>query len=81
MADAIGNKAAKDYHLDIPATNQGFFAKGLGNTETLYGCGHRIFYLFLVKCPRFMQYFGKEQMTPMLLRDPGNIQNTQEETL
>lgn len=56
-------------------------AKGMGNTETLYGCGHRIFYLFLVKCPRFRQYFGKEQMTPMLLRDPGNTQNTQEETL
>ena len=30
MADAIGNKAAKDYHLDVPAPEQGFFAKGLG---------------------------------------------------
>jgi len=33
MADAVGNKAAKDYHLDIPAPEQGFFAKGLGHTD------------------------------------------------
>ena len=44
MADAIGNKAAKDYHLDIPATNQGFFAKGLGNTD--WGFKNRIARMF-----------------------------------
>ena len=25
MADNIGNKASKDYHLDIPASTEGFF--------------------------------------------------------
>ena len=44
MADAIGNKAAKDYHLDIPAVNQGFFAKGLGNTD--WGFKNRIARMF-----------------------------------
>ena len=44
MADAIGNKAAKDYHLDIPAANQGFFAKGLGNTD--WGFKNRIARMF-----------------------------------
>ena len=24
MADNIGNKASKDYHLDIPASTEGF---------------------------------------------------------
>ena len=33
MADAIGNKAAHDYHLDVPAPEQGFFAKGLGHGD------------------------------------------------
>ena len=44
MADAIGNKAAKDYHLDIPAADQGFFAKGLGNTD--WGFKNRIARMF-----------------------------------
>ena len=33
MADAVGNKAAHDYHLDTPPIDTGFFAKGLGNTD------------------------------------------------
>lgn len=28
MADNIGNKAAHDYHLDVPAAQDGFFVKG-----------------------------------------------------
>ena len=28
MADNIGNKAAHDYHLDIPQVQEGFFVKG-----------------------------------------------------
>lgn len=44
MADATGNKAAKDYHLDVPAENYGFFAKGLGNTD--WGMKNRLSRLF-----------------------------------
>ena len=44
-------------------------AKGMGNTETLYGCGHHIFYAFLVKCPRFIQFFQKPFMTTMFIRE------------
>ena len=47
MADNIGNKAAKDYHQDIPAPNQDFFAKGLGNTD--WGMKNRISRLFSPK--------------------------------
>ena len=47
MADNVGNKAAKDYHLDIPAPNQDFFAKGLGNTD--WGMKNRISRLFSPK--------------------------------
>ena len=36
MADNVGNKAAHDYHLDIPAPSQDFFAKGLGNSDWGY---------------------------------------------
>lgn len=45
-------------------------AKGMGNTETLYGCGYNVYYAFLVKCIRLQQFFNKPLMTPMLVRDP-----------
>ena len=44
MADAIGNKAAHDYHLDVPAPEQGFFAKGLGHGD--WGTKNRLSRLF-----------------------------------
>lgn len=44
-------------------------AKGMGNTETLAGCGKNIYYAFLVKCPRFVTYFGKPMMTPMFVAE------------
>ncbi len=45
------------------------FSKGQGNVETLLGCGYNIYYLFLIKCSRFIQIFGEEKLTPMLLRE------------
>ena len=44
MADAVGNKIAKDYHLDIPAADTGFFVKGLGNTD--WGMKNRLSRIF-----------------------------------
>lgn len=45
-------------------------AKGMANTETLYGSGYPIYYAFLVKCVRFVEAFGKPLMTPMLVKEP-----------
>ena len=45
-------------------------AKGMANTETLYGSGYPIYYAFLVKCARFVSQFGKPLMTPMLVKEP-----------
>ena len=46
-------------------------AKGQANVETLYDTdhGYNIYYAFLVKCKRFIDRFGKEKLTPMLVRD------------
>ncbi len=44
-------------------------AKGMGNTETMYGCGYNVYYAFLVKCARLSSYFDQPLMTPMLVRD------------
>ena len=44
-------------------------AKGMGNTESLYGCGYNVYYAFLVKCERFIQFFDKPKLTPMFVRD------------
>ena len=44
-------------------------AKGMANTETLYGSGYPIYYAFLVKCARFVRQFGQPLMTPMLVKE------------
>ena len=44
-------------------------AKGMGNTESMFGCGYRVYYAFLVKCERFMQFFNAPKMKPMFIRD------------
>ena len=44
MADAVGNKASKDYYLDVPVVDNGFFAKGLGNTD--WGMKNRLARMF-----------------------------------
>ena len=44
-------------------------SKGQGNAETLLGCGYNVYYAFLVKCIRFMERFGKEKLTPLLVKE------------
>lgn len=44
-------------------------SKGMGNVETMLGCGYNVYYAFLVKCSRFSQQFQKPLMTPMLIRE------------
>ena len=45
-------------------------AKGMGNTETMYGCGYNVYYAFLIKCQRFVKHFGHPMFPPLLVRDP-----------
>ena len=44
-------------------------AKGMGNTETMHGCGYNVYYAFLIKCPRFEEVFQKPRFTPMLVKE------------
>ena len=44
-------------------------AKGMGNTETMFGCGYNVYYAFLIKCPRFVKIFDKPMLTPMFIHD------------
>ena len=43
-------------------------AKGMANTETMWGCDYNVYYAFLVKCEKFAIHFGKPMFTPMLVR-------------
>ena len=43
-------------------------AKGMANTETMWGCPYNVYYAFLVKCQRFVTHFGKPMFTPLLVR-------------
>ena len=49
-------------------------AKGMGNVETMFGCGYNVYYAFLVKCPRFTKIFQKPMMTPMFIPDSYKIE-------
>jgi uncharacterized protein with ATP-grasp and redox domains len=42
-------------------------AKGMGNVESMYGCGYNVYYAFLIKCDRLMQVFQKDMLTPMFV--------------
>ena len=44
-------------------------AKGMANTETMFGCGYNVYYAFLIKCQRFVTIFGYPMFTPMLVRE------------
>lgn len=44
-------------------------AKGMGNAETMLGCGFNVYYAFLIKCPRFVELFHKPMFTPMFIHD------------
>ena len=44
-------------------------SKGMANCETMYGCGHNVYYAFLVKCQRFVDRFQKPMFTPMLVKE------------
>lgn len=50
-------------------TSDVVIAKGMANTETMYGCGHNVYYAFLIKCQRFVDRFGKPMLTPMLVKE------------
>ena len=44
-------------------------AKGMANTETMFGCGYNVYYAFLIKCHRFVTIFGQPMFTPMLVKE------------
>ena len=50
-------------------TSDVVIAKGMANTETMYGCGYNVYYAFLIKCQRFMDRFEKPMLTPMLVKE------------
>lgn len=55
--------------LDAVESADVILAKGMGNTESMYGCGYNVYYAFLVKCARFMQFFQAPKLKPMFIRD------------
>ena len=44
-------------------------AKGMGNTESLFGCGRNVYYAFLVKCQHFADFFNAPLMKPLFIHD------------
>ncbi len=44
-------------------------SKGMGNFETLNGCGHNIYYVFMCKCEKFCKAFQKPRFSYMFLNE------------
>ncbi len=44
-------------------------AKGMGNFETMIGCGLNVYYIFLCKCKRFEKGFGLPQYSGVLVNE------------
>ena len=44
-------------------------AKGMGNTESMFGCGYNVYYAFLVKCQRFVEIFNAPMMQAMFVKE------------
>ncbi len=44
MADNIGNRASKEYYLDVPVVSESFFLKGLNNND--FGMKNRLSHIF-----------------------------------
>ena len=61
-------KASEECKAAVAAADV-IFAKGQANVETMLGCGLNVYYAFLVKCPKFVEEFGKPKLTPMLHRE------------
>lgn len=59
------SQEAKDalYSADV------VLAKGMGNTESLYGCGSNVYFAFLVKCARLAEFFDAPLMKPLFVRE------------
>ena len=75
MVDTGNNIGGVEFSLISPECQAAFdesdviLTKGMGNVETMYGCGYNIYYAFLVKCPRIIEFFGKEKFTPMFISE------------
>jgi len=44
-------------------------AKGMANTETMWGCKYNVYYAFLVKCQKFVEHFRSPMFTPLLVQE------------
>jgi len=64
LLDQLGEEAKRAFE-----TADVILSKGQGNAETLLCCGYNIYYAFLIKCPLFMERFGKPKLTPMLVKE------------
>jgi uncharacterized protein with ATP-grasp and redox domains len=70
ISGTVLEKASEELRAAIERADV-VISKGQANVETLLDTGHgyNIYYAFLVKCKRFIDRFGKEKLTPMLVRE------------
>lgn len=55
--------------LEAITTSDIVISKGLGNLETLYGCGYSVFYAFTCKCNHISKQFGVPMWSSVFLEE------------
>ncbi|MBQ8797008.1 MAG: DUF89 family protein [Oscillospiraceae bacterium] len=70
--NAVGGTALEILSDEAKQAMEGadvILAKGMGNTESMFGCGYNVYYAFLVKCQRFMEVFNAPMMQAMFIKE------------
>ncbi len=79
IVDVVGNGSAapgtllgriSDEAKQLIDTADVIISKGMGNYETMEGCGLNVYYLLLCKCERFARRFGQKLFSSVFAREP-----------
>lgn len=68
IAGTVFDKISKDAQTALQEADV-VISKGLGNFETLNGCGLNVYYLFMCKCKMFAEKFQKNLYEGILIND------------
>ena len=68
IAGTVFDKISKEAQTALQEADV-IISKGLGNFETLNGCGLNVYYLFMCKCKMFAEKFQKNLFEGILIND------------
>lgn len=74
IAGTVYDRISKEAQIALKEADV-VISKGLGNFETLNGCGLNVYYLFMCKCKMFAEKFQKNLFEGILINDKSVMEN------